>query len=82
MCDGCVEMGGAHVILECYRYRSEGGVASCLQLRGDASEARSGSLISPSPREIERWETDTRRDASGERQRAKSPHHGREGCWP
>jgi hypothetical protein len=36
----------------------------------------------PASREIERWETDTRRDASGERKRAKSPHHGREGCWP
>jgi hypothetical protein len=35
----------------------------------------------PASREIERWESDTRRDASGERQRAKSPHHGREGCW-
>jgi hypothetical protein len=27
---------------------------------------------------IELWETDSRRDTSGERQGAKSPHHGRD----
>ena len=31
------------------RYRSVGGMGRSLQLRGDASEARSGSLISPPP---------------------------------